>query len=141
MSRSRYAVLPLVLGLLAGTACYLDDLSGVEVCLHSEGCPEFVQDPYLGFYGQVTSAATGELLQDVTVRIEAPARAWSDTVLTSVSGNYMMEGLRSPAAGDCAGLSVSFTRAGYQPLRVSDFPGLTCARGFWQVNRGLIPIP
>ena len=36
MSRSRYAALPLALGLLTSTAC--GDLTGLGSCLHSEGC-------------------------------------------------------------------------------------------------------
>ncbi len=51
----------------------------------------------------------------------------------------MTSGLPSPAAGDCAGLSVTFTRDGYQTLRLVDFPLLNCTRGYGPVNASLTP--
>jgi hypothetical protein len=92
----------------------------------------------LSFNGLVTSATTGELLVGVTVRMEAPARAWSETVLTDSAGRYRTDGLPDPKAGGCVGLSISFSREGYQPLRI-DFPQLTCGGGFPQLNASLTP--
>ena len=144
MSRSRYAALPLLLALSAGTAC-VSDLSGIDVCTHSEGCDsnggwgiEF--DIPLGINGIVTSATTGEPIAGVSVRVDFPARAWSEGVLTDSTGRYPTVGLTSPKAGDCAGLSFSFSKDGYQPLQVTEFPGLNCA-GYFQLNASLTPSP
>jgi hypothetical protein len=148
MSRTRYAMLPLALGLLAGTACSWDLTGSQDVCLHSEGCGggggigggwDFRLP--LVFSGLVTSATTGKSVAGVTVRIEAPARAWSETVLTDSTGRYVTTGLPGPVAGDCAGLSVSFSRDGYQPLRVVDFPLLTCGPGYADVSVSLMAAP
>lgn len=147
MSRSRYAVLPLVLYVFAGTGCEWNLTGNQDPCLHSEGCDAnggggyFDVNVALMFNGVVTSATTGEAIVGVTVRIEAPARGWSETVLTGSTGYYVTNGLPDPKAGDCAGLSVSFTREGFEPLRISDFPQLTCARGFTWVNASLTPTP
>lgn len=118
------------------------DLGGPsgEVCLHSEGCTEFTPDPpSLSFAGLVTSAATGEPLAGVAVRIEAPARASSASTVTDSAGRYWSYGLPDPKAGNCAGLSVSFSKAGYEPLRVTDFPQLTCGPVVSQLNASLTP--
>jgi hypothetical protein len=145
MSRSRYAALPLLLGLFAGTASCLD-LTGLDdICLHSEGCSGdggggSFSFP-LSFRGWVTSAPAGQLLVGVTVRVDAPARGWSETVLTDSTGRYVTDGLPHPRAGDCAGLSISFSREGFQPLQVTTFPVLTCGPGFPQLNVTLTPTP
>jgi hypothetical protein len=148
MSRSRCAALPLALGLFAGTACTFNPTGGGEVCLHSEGCGggggigggwDF-RFP-LSFSGLVTSATSGEAIAGVTVRIEAPARGWSETSLTDRTGHYVTNGLPDPKPGDCVGLSVSFSREGFQALRVTDFPLLTCGPGFPQLNASLTPTP
>jgi hypothetical protein len=135
--------LPLVLWLLAATAC-TSDLAGTgNLCLHSEGCDGgggsggFQYE--LAFYGLVTSAQNGQSLAGVTVRIEVPLRGWSDTVLTSSTGNYYSAGVVVPSSGDCAGLSISFSREGFQPLRVTEFARLTCGSGFLQLNATLTP--
>jgi carboxypeptidase family protein len=146
MSRSRYAVPALLLCLVAGSACDYNILGDGDWCTHSEGCDSngggwFDFDLRLTFNGVVTSAATGEAIVGVTVRIEAPARGWTETVLTGSTGYYVTNGLPDPKAGDCVELSVSFTREGFEPLRISDFPQLTCARGFTWVNVSLIPTP
>ena len=146
MSRSRHAAPTLLLCLVAGTGCQ-PNISGIEVCTHSEGCDSngggwnFDFDVPLSFNGLVTSATTGEPLAGVTVRVEAPARGWNDTALTNATGRYFANGLPSPKAGDCAGLSVSFSKEGYQPLRIIDFPQLTCGPGFPEVNASLTPTP
>jgi hypothetical protein len=140
MSRSRHAILPLVLGLFAGTGC-------------GEWFPTTASDPYddgvsipipdfsLRFYGGVTSVLGGGGLSGVTVRIDAPAREWTVTVETDSAGHYITAGLPGPFTNACTGLSVSFSREGYQPLRVIDFPQLTCERGYWRVNARLTPTP
>lgn len=137
-------MLPLALGLFAGSACNAD-LSGVDLCLHSEGCGRggggWSLSVPLSFSGLVTSAPTGRLLSGVTVRIDAPARGWSETALTDSTGHYVTTGLPNPMAGDCAGLSVSFSREGFLPLRVTEFPRLTCAPGFPRLNASLTPTP
>ena len=145
MSRSRYTLLPLALGLLAGTACSID-LTGLEdICLHSEGCGGggggWHFDFPLSFSGLVTSDPSGQPLAGVIVRVEAPARGWTETVLTDSTGRYVTAGLPHPAAGDCAGLSISFSREGFQPLQVTSFPTLTCGPGYLQLNVILTPIP
>ena len=144
MSRSRYAA-PLLLGLFAGTAsCF--DLTGFEdICLHSEGCSGdggggSFSFP-LSFSGWVTSSLSGQLLVGVSVRLDAPACGWSETVLTDSTGRYAAKGPPDPKAGDCAGLSVSFSREGYQPLQVTTFTELTCGPGFNQLNVTLTPTP
>jgi hypothetical protein len=146
MSRSRYAALPLLLGLFAGTASCLD-LTGLDdICLNSEGCDG--GDDWgvnfsfpLSFSGSVTSAPAGQALAGVTVRVDAPARGWSETVLTDSTGRYVTNGLPQPGPGDCAGLSVSFSREGFQPLQVTSFPTLTCGPGFPQLDVALMPTP
>ena len=145
MSRSRYALLPLVLGLFAGTGCEWNLTGNQDPCLHSEGCDgdgggggSFFPSTLL-FWGVVTSAETGESLAGVTVFIEAPARGWSESALTGSGGAYTTIGLPSPAPGDCAGLSVTFSRDGYQTLRLVDFPLLSCARGYGYVIASLTP--
>jgi len=145
MSRARYAVLPLVFGLFAGTACGWD-LTGLDnICFHSEGCDNgggyWDLDLPLSLNGLVTAAPTGLPLGGVTVRIEAPARGWNETVLTDSTGRYFSQGLPKPVAGDCAGLSVSFSREGYQAVRVTEFPGLICGGGYPQLNASLTPTP
>jgi hypothetical protein len=148
MSRSRFLVLPLALGLLAGTACSWNLTGSQDVCLHSEGCGggggigggwDFRLP--LVFSGVVTAATTGEPIAGVTVRIEAPARAWSETALTDSTGRYVTTGLPGPVAGDCAGLSVTFSRPGYQSLRIVSFPQLTCSPGAMAVDASLTPTP
>jgi hypothetical protein len=144
MSRSRYLVLPLALGLLAGAACSWDLTGFQEICLHSEGCGGGGGWDFhlpLVFTGVVTSATTGKSVAEVTVRIEAPARAWSETVLTDSTGRYVTTGLPGPVAGDCAGLSVNFSRDGYQSLRIVSFPQLTCSPGAMAVDASLTPTP
>ncbi len=146
MSRSRYAALPLALGLLASTAC--GDLTGLGSCLHSEGCGGrggglgggYV-NTQLSFNGSVTSASTGRPLVGATVRIEAPARGWSDSVLTDANGHYVTTGLSLPAAADCVGLSVAFSQPGFAPLRVTDFPQLKCEPGYPKLDASLQPSP
>lgn len=142
MSRSRYAVLPLVLGLVAGTACEynLTDSEPYDGGVRCCGWP-FPIPSILIFHGVVTSAASGERLLGVTVRIDAPARGWSETALTDSAGYYVTNGLPDAVAGDCAGLSVSFSRDGYQPLRLVDFPLLTCGPGYGYVSASLTPTP
>jgi len=144
MSRSRYAVLPLVIGLFAAAACTFNP-TGVELCLHSEGCSTGGGFGWtkseLSFHGLVASASTGQSLAGVTVRIDAPARGWSESVLTSSTGYYYSTGLLMPIPGDCSGLSVTFSREGFQPLRVIDFPLLTCGPGYLQLNASLTPTP
>src|ERR1043166_1749249 len=143
MSRSRYAALPLVLSLFAGTACTSDIAGTGNFCFHSEGCDGgggySVFTYELAFYGLVTSAESGQSLAGVTVRIDVPLRGWSDTVLTRSDGNYYSAGVLVPSPGDCAGLSVSFSREGFQPLRVTEFARLTCGSGFLQLNASLTP--
>ena len=147
MSRTCYAALPLALGLFAGAGCTLSPTAARDICLHSEGCGTGggfgggYEIRALSFNGFVTSAPTGETLAGVTVRIDAPARGWSETALTDSTGHYLTEGLPLPRAGDCAGLSVSFSREGYQPLRVTEFPLLTCGPGFPLLNVSLTPTP
>jgi hypothetical protein len=97
--------------------------------------------PPLIFSGIVTSAQTGLSLSGVTVLIDAPARDWSDEVLTDSTGHYGSLGLENPAPGDCAALSISFSREGFQPLRVTDFASLTCAPGYLQLNASMTPSP
>jgi hypothetical protein len=142
MSKSRNAALPLLLGLFATTACW-DLGTGDDFCFHSEGCPEFVPDPHLVFTGTVTAAVSGEALTGVTVRIEVPARGWSETTVTDSRGLFVTQNpFPNPAARDCAELSVSFSAPGYQPLRVSDFPGQACLAGLsFLVNVSLTPSP
>ena len=147
MSRFRYVVLTLAFGLLAGTGCSWDLTSSGDVCLHSEGCGGGggvgggFDLRLLGFGGLVTSATTGESLPGVTVRLEAPARGWSESAVTDSIGRYAVIGFSGPVAGDCAGLSLSFSRDGYQTLRIVDIPQLVCAPGATQVNASLYPTP
>ncbi len=145
MSRSRYPLFPLVLGLFAGTACSFNPTGG-DICLHSEGCGggggggDFGPLP-LSFGGLVTSAPAGQPIAGVTVRIDAPARSWTETVVTDSAGRYGTLGLPDPKSGDCVGLSVTFSRPGYQALRVTDFPTLTCGPGYPRLNVTLTPDP
>jgi len=146
MSRSRYAPLFLGLGWLAGTACGVD-LTGAELCLHSEGCERgggwngWNFSFPLSFSGLVTSAVTGHSLPGVAVRFDAPARSWTETALTDSTGLYVTNGLPSPMPGDCTGLSLSFSAQGYEPLRVTDFPSLSCGPGYPRLNARLTPTP
>ena len=145
MPRSRHVALCLVLGLLAGTGCEWDLGPLDVVCLHSEGCTEGRGEtdsrPLLGFSGLVTSAVTGEPLAGVIVVVELPVRTWTQMSLTDSAGRYLASGIPGPAAGDCNGLSVTFSKVGYQPVRVTDFIQLICAPGVYQVNTGLTPAP
>jgi hypothetical protein len=61
--------------------------------------------------------------------------------VTDSAGRYLASGIPGPAAGDCKGLSVSFSKVGYQPLRITDLPQLTCAPGVSDVNTSLTPAP
>lgn len=144
MPRFHYPLLPLALGLLAGTACSFN-ATGADICLHSEGCGGggggWKFTPPLAFNGLVTSASTGQPLAGVTVRFEAPARASIETVLTDANGRYGTLGLADPKSGDCVGLAVTFSRPGYQALRITDFPTLNCAPGSNQLNASLTPEP
>jgi hypothetical protein len=140
MRRPRYAVLPLLLGSLVASACQYDITGdggiydgGVKIPLPTIST--------LIFHGLVTSAAGGELLPGVTVRIDAPARGWSETVVTGPSGDFWTDGLLHPAAADCVGLSATFSRDGYQALRVVDFPLLTCGPGYADVSVSLTAAP
>jgi hypothetical protein len=141
MLRSRHAALYFALALFATTACW--DTTGI--CLHSEGCGagngSFDTRPPLTISGLVTSDSTGGPLANVVVGVDFPARAWAQMVLTDSAGRYTASGLPGPAAGDCAGLSVSFSKEGYQPRRVIDFPQLTCVTGLYQLNTSLTPTP
>lgn len=143
MSRPRYALLFLGLSWLGATACGVD-LTGAELCLHSEGCERGGGWNFsipLSFSGLVTSAVTGESLPGVTVRFDAPARSWTETALTDSTGLYVTKGLPSPMPGDCTGLSLSFGAQGYEPLRVTDFPSLICGPGYPRLNARLTPTP
>jgi hypothetical protein len=146
VTRSRWAALLLALGLFGGAACA--DFTGVGGgCFHSEGCDDnggglgggnYV--PSLNFTGLVTSAQSGQALAGVAVRVDAPARGWTGTAITDSAGHYVTDGLSYPMADDCVGLSVSFSREGFQPLHVVDLPQLSCAPGFAELNGALVPI-
>jgi hypothetical protein len=145
MSRFRLVVLPFALSLVAGAGCAVD-LTSIDFCVHSEGCSNdgggwgSFGPSALSIGGVVTSATTGQSLVGVTVRIDAPVREWSETARTDSTGRYATSGLQLPKAGDCVGLSVTFSRDGFQPVRVTDFE-FTCDPGYPLVDARLTPIP
>jgi len=132
MRCSRHVALPLVLGLAATTAC--SSPSGVD----NEDRTGTL-GPSLIFSGTVVSTRTGEPIFGVTVWVDAPARGVSDSVATDVTGNYLTNGLRDPAPGDCAGLTLTFEKEGFRPLRIT--PSASCAPGVAEVSARLMPHP
>ena len=142
---SRFGSLALVLGLVATVAC--GDLTGLGGggCFHSEGCGDGGgiggggwTPTELRITGVVTGAPTGQPLAGVAVHLQVPVRAWADTVVTDSTGDYLTK-LANPIIGDCAGLSVTFIREGFEPLTVKDPQGLTCRDGSFRLDASLIP--
>jgi hypothetical protein len=146
MSRFPFVALSLALGFVSVTGCA--DLTGLDLCGHSEGCGGgggsglgggWNFNVQLSFHGKVAVAGTGVALAGAAVRIDLPVRKWSEQVVTNSAGGYSTVGLPHPAAGDCTGLSVTFSREGFEPFRVTEFPGLSCVIGSVELNATLTP--
>lgn len=132
------SVLTVLLLGIGAPACSIGDIGELDIGA-GPGMPGPVPTT-LVFHGVVTSAPNGAPVFGVNVRIVAPGRGWTETAVTDSAGYYKANGLPNPSAGDCAGLSMEFSQEGFQPLRVIDFPSLTCQAGFGWLSVVLMPI-